>query len=147
MTTLVPLIFATAFLQQSPANQAPTPSETYRPGQGVTAPVLLRETKPNYTAEAMRARIQGIVTLECVVMPDGSVQEVRGLAWRSDNCPVPPSRLDETLDERGLQRRGKVGQAEAALVRALDLWSVRREHLMDVCPTCAIRPQIDVGAT
>jgi aminoglycoside 3-N-acetyltransferase len=76
-----------------------------------------------------------------VVMPDGTVQEVRGLAWRSAACPVPPRRLDETLDARGLQRHGKVGHAEATLVRAWDLWSVRREHLADVCPTCAIQPE------
>ncbi len=78
MIKLVPLIFATAFLQQLPANQTTAPqSDIYRPGQGVTAPVLVRETKPNYTAEAMRARIQGLVGLECVVMPDGSVGDVR----------------------------------------------------------------------
>jgi TonB family protein len=78
MTKLFPLILATLVLQQSPANQTTEPPPgAYRPGQGVTAPVLLRETKPNYTAEAMRARIQGIVTLECVVMTDGSVGDVR----------------------------------------------------------------------
>jgi TonB family protein len=41
------------------------------------APVLLHETKPNYTSEAMRARIQGVALLECVVLPDGSVGDVR----------------------------------------------------------------------
>jgi aminoglycoside N3'-acetyltransferase len=76
-----------------------------------------------------------------VVMPDGAVQEVPGLAWRSAECPVPPSRLDETLDARSLQRHGKVGQADATLVKALDLWSVRREHLHGVCPTCTIPPR------
>jgi aminoglycoside 3-N-acetyltransferase len=79
--------------------------------------------------------------IDRVVMPDGTVQEVRGLAWRSAACPVPPSRLDVTLDARGLQRHGKVGNADATLVRALDLWSVRREHLADVCPTCTIQPE------
>jgi aminoglycoside N3'-acetyltransferase len=82
-----------------------------------------------------------------VVMPDGTVQEVRGLAWRSAPCPVPPSRLDETLDARSLQRHGKVGDADATLVKALDLWSVRREHLAGVCPTCLIRPETDGIAT
>jgi len=78
MIKLLPLILATAFLAQLPANQpAAPPSETYRPGQGVSAPLLLYETKPNYTTAAMRARIQGVVVLECVVMPDGSVGEVR----------------------------------------------------------------------
>jgi len=76
-----------------------------------------------------------------VVMPDGTVKEVRGLAWRSSSCPVPPSRLDETLDARGLQRHGKVGNADATLVNALDLWYARREHLVDACPTCSITPE------
>jgi periplasmic protein TonB len=48
----------------------------YRPGNGVTSPRLLREVKPNYTATAMRAKIQGVVLLECVVLPDGSVGSV-----------------------------------------------------------------------
>jgi periplasmic protein TonB len=48
----------------------------YRPGSGVTSPQLLREMKPNYTLDAMRAKVQGMVLLECVVLPDGSVGEV-----------------------------------------------------------------------
>lgn len=48
----------------------------YRPGNGVTPPVLIGEVKPTYTGEAMRAKIQGIVTMEAVVMPDGSVTNV-----------------------------------------------------------------------
>jgi TonB family protein len=48
----------------------------YREGNGVTSPTLIREFKPNYTSEAMRARIQGVVTMEAVVMPDGSVGDV-----------------------------------------------------------------------
>ncbi len=49
----------------------------YRPGNGVTNPRLIREVKPNYTAEAMRAKIQGVVWLEAVVMENGSVGQVR----------------------------------------------------------------------
>jgi TonB family protein len=49
----------------------------YRPGNGVTNPILLREVKPNYTAEAMRAKIQGVVWLEAVVMENGTVGQVR----------------------------------------------------------------------
>jgi periplasmic protein TonB len=48
----------------------------YRPGNGVLPPKLLVEVKPSYTAEAMRAKIQGVVTLEAVVNPDGSVGNV-----------------------------------------------------------------------
>ena len=32
--------------------------------------------KPQYTADAMRAKVQGTVLLECVVLPDGSVGRV-----------------------------------------------------------------------
>ena len=48
----------------------------YRPGNNVSPPRLLREVKPQYTAEAMRAKIQGTVWLEVVVLPDGTVGEV-----------------------------------------------------------------------
>ena len=47
----------------------------YRPGNGVSVPRLLAEVRPKYTAEAMRARMQGIVRLECVVRSSGSVGE------------------------------------------------------------------------
>jgi periplasmic protein TonB len=49
----------------------------YREGNGVTSPRVIREVKPSYTGEAMRARIQGLVTMEAVVMPDGSVGNVQ----------------------------------------------------------------------
>jgi protein TonB len=49
----------------------------YQPGSGVTTPVLLREVKPSYTSDAMRAKVQGSVLLECLVRPDGSVGDVR----------------------------------------------------------------------
>jgi TonB family protein len=49
----------------------------YRPGNGVETPRLLKEVKPQYTAQAMRAKIQGEVLLECIVQPDGSVGNIR----------------------------------------------------------------------
>jgi len=45
-------------------------------GNGVTSPRLIREVKPNYTVEAMRAKLQGAVEMEAVVLPDGSVDPV-----------------------------------------------------------------------
>ncbi|MDA1186010.1 MAG: hypothetical protein O2930_15380, partial [Acidobacteria bacterium] len=38
----------------------------YRPGSGVVNPRILSEVKPQYTADAMRAKVQGTVLLECV---------------------------------------------------------------------------------
>jgi periplasmic protein TonB len=49
----------------------------YRPGSGVTLPRALREVKPAYTAEAMRAKVQGMVLVECIVMPDGNVGDAK----------------------------------------------------------------------
>ena len=43
---------------------------------GVTLPKLVKDIKPKYTSEAMRAKVQGTVLLECVVRPDGSVGDV-----------------------------------------------------------------------
>ena len=49
----------------------------YRPGAGIVNPRLLREVKPQYTAEALRAKITGTVYMELVVLQDGTVGEVR----------------------------------------------------------------------
>jgi TonB family protein len=49
----------------------------YRPGNGITSPEKLREVKPQYTPDAMRAKIQGEVWLECIVLPDGTVGDIR----------------------------------------------------------------------
>ena len=49
----------------------------YRPGSGISLPTVLREVKPAYTADAMRAKVQGSVWLECIVMPDGTVGDVK----------------------------------------------------------------------
>ena len=48
----------------------------YRPGSGIVNPRLLREVKPKYTSEAMRAQVQGEVWLEVVVLSDGTVGDV-----------------------------------------------------------------------
>jgi TonB family protein len=49
----------------------------YRPGNGVMMPRVLAEVKPSYTADAMRAKIQGVVMVEAVVREDGSVGQVQ----------------------------------------------------------------------
>ena len=49
----------------------------YRPGAGISLPQLVREVKPDYTVDAMRTKMQGVVLLECVVLPDGTVGDVK----------------------------------------------------------------------
>jgi TonB family protein len=60
----------------------PTPAvdpatSVYKPGSGVSLPAVITEVKPQYTSEARTARIEGVVELECVVLPDGTIGEVR----------------------------------------------------------------------
>jgi protein TonB len=60
-----------------PGSGGGTGGGVYRPGNGVTLPRVLHEEKPQYTSDAMRAKVQGTVLLECVVRPDGSVGDVQ----------------------------------------------------------------------
>jgi TonB family protein len=60
-------------LRRAPAQAEP---QVYRPGEGITHPRLVREVKPKYTPEAMRARIEGWVKLEAVVLATGEVGDV-----------------------------------------------------------------------
>jgi protein TonB len=43
----------------------------------VSQPRLLRDAKPHYTADAMRAKVQGTVVVVCVVRADGTIADVR----------------------------------------------------------------------
>jgi periplasmic protein TonB len=60
-----------------PGSGGGTGGGVYRPGNGVTLPRVLREVRPQYTSDAMRAKVQGTVLLECVVREDGSVGDVQ----------------------------------------------------------------------
>jgi protein TonB len=51
--------------------------DRYRPGTGIQNPTVVKEVRPAYTSEAMRAKIQGNVRLEAVVDENGSVSDVR----------------------------------------------------------------------
>src|SRR5215471_10268947 len=60
----------------------------YRMGSDVTPPKIISKVDPSYTDEARAARVQGTVTLECVIRKDGSVEVrriVRGLGYGLDD--------------------------------------------------------------
>jgi protein TonB len=82
----------------------------YKAGDGVSAPVLVKEVKPQYTARAKDAKIQGTVLLECVVETNGSVGDVK----------VTKS-LDEDLDLEAVkavrQWRFEPGKKDGKAVR------------------------------
>ena len=65
----------------SPTQPAPDtpwpPAGVFRLVPGMTAPKIIKNARPNYTPEAMRAKVQGPVKMEIVVRADGTVGEVR----------------------------------------------------------------------
>ena len=51
-------------------------STIYLPGNGVSLPQVVKQVKAEYTQEAMRQMIEGVVGLDAVVLADGAVGEV-----------------------------------------------------------------------
>lgn len=77
-----------------PGSGGGTGGGVYQVGNGVVSPVPIVQPKPAYTSDAMRAKIQGEVWLQCVVESDGSV----------NRCSVQRS-LDPTfgLDQEAIK--------------------------------------------
>lgn len=53
------------------------PPGVYRIDKEIEAPRLVKDIKPNYTAAALGAKVQGKVIMEAVVQADGTVGDVR----------------------------------------------------------------------
>jgi periplasmic protein TonB len=87
-----------------PGSGGGTGGGAYRPGNGVTMPRLLREVKPNYTSDAMRAKIQGVVLVECIVNIHGDVTDVKIL-----NSLDPTFGLDQEAIKAAKQWRFSPG--------------------------------------
>jgi TonB family protein len=70
---------AASVQREGAARPTPLPPGVYRAGNGVTVPHLIKQVFPQYTASAMRAKIQGTVLLEGIVQTDGSVSDLKVL--------------------------------------------------------------------
>ena len=57
-----------------------TDGAVYGPGHGVTLPIEIRKGTPQYTTDAMCARVQGSIVVECVVQHSGSSVQARDAA-------------------------------------------------------------------
>ena len=53
------------------------PPGVFRPGTDVTLPKQVKTIYARFPPDAMRAKVQGLVGMEAVVLPDGTVGEVR----------------------------------------------------------------------
>lgn len=60
-----------------PGSGGGTGGGVYRVGSAVTNPSVIFERKPAYTAEAMRAKIQGAVEIEAIVRANGTLDSAR----------------------------------------------------------------------
>ena len=60
-----------------PGRGGGTGGGVYNIGNGVSSPIPIYDPKPKYTADAMRAKVQGTVAMSAVVMPDGSVTNIQ----------------------------------------------------------------------
>ena len=79
---------------------------------GLTAPLVLSDKKPEYTSEAMRARVEGLVEMEAVVDATGRVGNVR------IRKPLDPG-LDQKAVEAMKQWRFKPGTLNGSPVPVL----------------------------
>jgi TonB family protein len=91
----------------------------YRPGNGVTAPTLLSQVRPNYTSDAMQRKIQGTVVLEMIVGTDGIPYDVH---------------IVRSLDAHGLDEEA---------IRAAKQWRFNPGRLGDVPVEVLVKLVID----
>jgi len=72
-----------------PGSGGGTGGGVYGPGSGASDPTVSRRVDPQYTPEAMLARIQGSVWVTCIVRPNGICTDAR-----VTRAPDPPYGLD-----------------------------------------------------
>jgi len=97
-----------------PGSGGGTGGGVFNVGNGVTSPVPVFSPDPKYTAEAMRAKVQGLVVVSAVVMPDGSVTDIRIMRSLDQSFG-----LDEEAKRTAAQWRFRPGmrQGEPVAVR------------------------------
>ena len=93
----------------------PRDQHVYELGDGVENPQVLRNVDASYTAAAMRQGLEGMVVVEVVVLPDGSVGDVTVLSVS----------LGRVNDRTGLWEDAEQGQTfglDEAAIRAARQW-------------------------
>ena len=140
LSRLIAVIVVTAVVPASVLAQEARGGTVYTIGNGVSAPVLVKEVKPQYTPDAMRARIQGVVTLECIVRTDGTVGDA-----------TVKNGLNPELDQEAIKAVGqwrfkpgrKDGRAVPVRVRLEMTFTLRDKPATPLFP---IRPPAGAGA-
>lgn len=98
------------------------------PGADVVSPRLIKEAKPSYTAEAMRMRVEGVISLAVVVLPDGTPGDVRVTKCDLKSRLEDPNSKEVAPREALMRSQFKAGTCtetfglEAEAVRVLKEW-------------------------
>lgn len=96
----------------------------YRPGNGVVSPEVLFEKKPDYTADAMRLKVQGVVEVEAIVESDGSVGQVRVVRSLDDRWGLDQKAVEAVRQWR-FRPGTRMGKAVPVLVNIELTFSIR----------------------
>jgi TonB family protein len=102
--------------QQAKAEVPWPPPGVSRPGNGVMPPKLVKEAKPTYRADAMRAKISGRIVLEAVVKIDGTIEDVRVIRSLDDNKYGMDDEAISTVKKWAFQAGTKDGAAVPVLI-------------------------------
>ncbi len=95
-------------------------------GQVLLLGVTQGESTTLHVAESI-AGVPYSTAHPCVVEIDGKIERV--MIAETDHCCTGFQRMDAWLDARGLQRRGRIGNAESRLANARDVVAVAVERL------------------
>ncbi len=101
-----------------PPSPRPNPdaSGKYHLGDGVTPPKLVYAPDPEFTAEARRKKLQGVVVVSLTVDTSGNSQEVRVARSMAEDVSKKDKDIAEGLDEKAVeavkQYKFKAGQFE-----------------------------------
>jgi TonB family protein len=77
VTALTLVVLASLAQAPSPSPSAPVPP--LRAGAEIKEPRRVKEVRPDYPEEAYRAGLGGVVILECVIDPKGSINDTKVL--------------------------------------------------------------------
>jgi TonB family protein len=90
-----------------------------------TAPVAVNEVDPGYTAEAMRDRVEGTVTLYAVIRADGTVSDIKVLNSLDDRLDSSAMRALSRWKFRPATKNGEAIALEAVVQIPFRLHSIR----------------------
>ena len=102
------------------------PAGVYTVKEVTVAPALVTRVDPKYTEQGMRRRIQGFVTLQFVVEPDGTVGQVR-VVRSLDAASGLDDQAVATLKQWRFKAGTKDGQAVRVLATAMMEFTLRGE--------------------